>query len=153
MNLELWAKLVHLWTEDEGHLRRSSSAKANRAKGLRVTHTSTNPEGRLPTYPEVYTNRRQHKGKGKDQLFVYCNDEAQEIGEKLTAEYATRQEEEGFDPTIPHGEILLRATGGVKKGWLKAWISLQKAPKSLIWFSYAFLFHLHPFLPLFSNQG
>ncbi|GKV07201.1 hypothetical protein SLEP1_g18999 [Rubroshorea leprosula] len=34
-------------------------------------------------------------------------------------EYATRQEEEGFDPTIPHAEILLRATGGVKKGWLK----------------------------------
>ncbi|GKV13609.1 hypothetical protein SLEP1_g24600 [Rubroshorea leprosula] len=54
MNPELWAKLVHLWTE-----------------------------------------------------------------EKLTVEYATRQKEEGFDPTIPHGEILLRAIGGVKKGWLK----------------------------------
>ncbi|GKU97790.1 hypothetical protein SLEP1_g10881 [Rubroshorea leprosula] len=133
MNPELWAKLVHLWTEDEGHLRRSSSAKANRAKGPRVTHTNdtmnvnvyrkkmqqANPEGRLPTYLKVYTSRRQHKGKGKDQLFVYCNDEAQEIEEKLTAECATRQEEEGFDPTILHGEILLRATGEVKKGWLK----------------------------------
>ncbi|GKU93021.1 hypothetical protein SLEP1_g6661 [Rubroshorea leprosula] len=124
------AKPVHLWTEDEGHLRRSSSARANRAKGPRVTHTSgsmdvnvykkkmqqANPEGRPLTYPEVYTSRRQHKGKGKDQLPVYCNDEAQEIEEKLTAEYATKQEEEGFDP---HAKILLRATGGVKKGWLK----------------------------------
>ncbi|GLT87456.1 hypothetical protein SLE2022_055380 [Rubroshorea leprosula] len=36
MNPELWAKLVHLWTEDEGHLRRSSSAKTNRAKGPRL---------------------------------------------------------------------------------------------------------------------
>ncbi|GKU99916.1 hypothetical protein SLEP1_g12694 [Rubroshorea leprosula] len=36
---------------------------------------------------------------------------------------------------------------------VEAWISLQKAPKSLTWFSYAFLFHLHPFLPPFSNQG
>ncbi|GKV31068.1 hypothetical protein SLEP1_g39809 [Rubroshorea leprosula] len=81
-----------------------------------------NAEGRLPTYPEVYTSRRQYKGKGKDQLPVYCNDEAQEIREKLTAEYATRQEEEGFDPTIPRAEILFRATGGVKKGWLKGWI-------------------------------
>ncbi|GKV34738.1 hypothetical protein SLEP1_g43084 [Rubroshorea leprosula] len=78
-----------------------------------------NPEGRPPTYLEVYTSRRQHKGKEKDQLLVYCNDEAQEIGEKLAAGYAIRQEEEGFDPTIPHAEILLRATGGVKKGWLK----------------------------------
>ncbi|GKV03870.1 hypothetical protein SLEP1_g16111 [Rubroshorea leprosula] len=133
MNPELWAKLVHLWTEDKGHLRRSNFARANRAKGPRVMHTNgsmdvnvyrkkmqqANPEGRPPTYPEVYTSRRQHKGKGKDQLPVYCNDDAQEIGEKLTAEYATRQEEEGFDPTIPHAKILLRATGGVKKGWLK----------------------------------
>ncbi|GKV47813.1 hypothetical protein SLEP1_g54675 [Rubroshorea leprosula] len=119
--------------QDEGHLRRSSSAKANQAKGPRVTHTSgsidvnvykkkmqqANLEGRLPTFPEVYTSRRQHKGKGKDQLPIYCNDEAQEIGEKLTAEYAARQEEERFDPTIAHGEFLLRATSGVKKGWLK----------------------------------
>ncbi|GKV43366.1 hypothetical protein SLEP1_g50666 [Rubroshorea leprosula] len=120
--------------QDEGHLRRSSSAKANRAKGPRVTHTSgsmdvnvyrkkiqqATPEGRLPTFPEVYTSRRQHKGKGKDQLPIYCNDEAQEIGiKKLTPEYAARQEEEGFDPTIVHGKLLLRATGGVKKGWLK----------------------------------
>ncbi|GKV34364.1 hypothetical protein SLEP1_g42741 [Rubroshorea leprosula] len=133
MNPKLWAKLVHLWTDDEGHLRRSNSVKANRAKGPRVTHTrgsmdvnvyrkkmqQANLEGRPPTYPEVYTSRRQHKRKGKDQLLVYCNDEAQEIGEKLTAEYTTRQEEEGFDPTIPHAEILLRATSGVKKGWLK----------------------------------
>ncbi|GKV04213.1 hypothetical protein SLEP1_g16405 [Rubroshorea leprosula] len=29
----------------------------------------------------------------------------------------------------------------------------QKAPKSLIWFFYVFLFHFHPFLPPFSNQG
>ncbi|GKU96506.1 hypothetical protein SLEP1_g9734 [Rubroshorea leprosula] len=93
MNPELWAKLVHLWTEDEGHLRRSSFTKANRAKGPRVTHTSSsmdvnvyrkkmqqaNPEGHPPTYPKVYTSRRQHKGKGKDQLPIYCNDEAQEI--------------------------------------------------------------------------
>ncbi|GKV17054.1 hypothetical protein SLEP1_g27607 [Rubroshorea leprosula] len=39
--------------------------------------------------------------------------------EKLTAEYVARQEEEGFDLTIAHGELLFRATGGVKKGWLK----------------------------------
>ncbi|GKV02853.1 hypothetical protein SLEP1_g15237 [Rubroshorea leprosula] len=81
------------WGQDEGHLRRSSSARANRAKGPRVTHTSglidvnvyrkkmqqANPEGRPLTFLEVYTNRRQHKGKGKDQLPIYCNDEAQEI--------------------------------------------------------------------------
>ncbi|GKV48743.1 hypothetical protein SLEP1_g55542 [Rubroshorea leprosula] len=36
---------------------------------------------------------------------------------------------------------------------VEAWISLQKAPKSPILFSYAFLFHLHPFFPSFSNQG
>ncbi|GKV31555.1 hypothetical protein SLEP1_g40234 [Rubroshorea leprosula] len=131
--LKLWARFVYLWIEDEGHLKKSSSAKANRANGLRVTYTSgsmdvnvyrkkmqqANPEGHLLTFPEIYTSRRQHKGKGKDQLPVYCNDEAQEIGEKLTAEYAARQEEEGFDPTITHGELLLRATGGIKKGWLK----------------------------------
>ncbi|GKV14337.1 hypothetical protein SLEP1_g25233 [Rubroshorea leprosula] len=97
MNPELWARLVYLWTEDEGHLRRSSSARANRAKGprSRVTHTSgsmdvnvyrkkmqqANLEGHPSTFPEVYTSRRQHKGKGKDQLPVYCNDEAQEIGD------------------------------------------------------------------------
>ncbi|GKU96503.1 hypothetical protein SLEP1_g9731 [Rubroshorea leprosula] len=125
MNPELWARLVYLWTEDESHLRRSSSAKANRAKGPRVTHTSdsmdvnvyrkkmkmqqANPEGHLLTFPEVYTNRRQHKGKGEDQLPIYYNDEAQEMGARGRR----------IDPTIAHGELLLRATGGVKKGWLK----------------------------------
>ncbi|GKV13656.1 hypothetical protein SLEP1_g24643 [Rubroshorea leprosula] len=97
MNLELWARLVYLWTKQQA-----------------------NPEGCPPTFPKVYTNRRQHKGKGKDQLPIYCNDEAQETGEKLTAKYAARQKEEGFDPIIAHGELLLRATGGIKKGWLKS---------------------------------
>ncbi|GKV13664.1 hypothetical protein SLEP1_g24649 [Rubroshorea leprosula] len=102
MNPELWARLVYLWIE--GHLSR---------------------------FPEVYTSRRQHKGKGKYQLPIYCNDEAQEIGKKLTAEYATRQEEEGFEPTIAHGELLLRATGRVKKGQLKDNESLRQQQMTL----------------------
>ncbi|GKV30714.1 hypothetical protein SLEP1_g39499 [Rubroshorea leprosula] len=107
MNPELWARLVHLWTEQQA-----------------------NPKGRPPIFPEVYTGRRQHKRKGKDQLPVYCNDEAQEIGEKLTAEYAARQEEERFDSTIAHGELLLRATSGVKKGWLKA-LNIHTHPQDI----------------------
>ncbi|GLT45012.1 hypothetical protein SLA2020_188780 [Shorea laevis] len=35
------------------------------------------------------------------------------------AEYASREEEEGFDSTQVHGELLIRATGGIKKGRLK----------------------------------
>ncbi|GLT49761.1 hypothetical protein SLA2020_232950 [Shorea laevis] len=38
----------------------------------------------------------------------------------MAVEYSAREEEEGFDPTIAHGELLVRATGGVNKGWLKA---------------------------------
>ncbi|GKV48234.1 hypothetical protein SLEP1_g55059 [Rubroshorea leprosula] len=104
MNPKLWTRLVYLWAEDEGHLRRSSSTKGNRAKGPRVTHTNGSMDvnvyrkkmGRLSTFLEVYTSRRQRKRKGKDQVPVYCNDEAQEIAEKLTAEYVAKKEQEGW---------------------------------------------------------
>ncbi|GKV15380.1 hypothetical protein SLEP1_g26173 [Rubroshorea leprosula] len=39
--------------------------------------------------------------------------------EKLASEYATREWEEGFDPTQIHGDQLMRAIGGMKRGWLK----------------------------------
>ncbi|GLT27373.1 hypothetical protein SLA2020_023780 [Shorea laevis] len=35
------------------------------------------------------------------------------------AKYASKEREEGFDSTQVHGELLIRATGGVKKGQLK----------------------------------
>ncbi|GKV07115.1 hypothetical protein SLEP1_g18918 [Rubroshorea leprosula] len=38
-----------------------------------------NLEGHPLTFPK-FTGRRQHKPKGKDQLLVYCNNEAREIG-------------------------------------------------------------------------
>ncbi|GKV33974.1 hypothetical protein SLEP1_g42405 [Rubroshorea leprosula] len=75
--------------------------------------------GNPPSFPEVYTSRRQHRPKGKDQLPTYCNDEAREISEKLASEYATKEGEEGFDPTQIHGDLLMIATDGMKRGWLK----------------------------------
>ncbi|GKV12728.1 hypothetical protein SLEP1_g23845 [Rubroshorea leprosula] len=127
MSDEVWEKLNYKWTEDPQFNVRREQAKANRAKGPKVTHMGgsmdyddfvrklkeKDPKHRDPSFVDVIRAKKMHHPKEKDKMPTYIDEQTQEYTERLNAKAIQKYGEDTTTwPTTVDVQLLSQVSGG-----------------------------------------